>query len=171
MNNDVTDEIDFNNDYMMLVDAGLSFNSPYPLVLHGERKVDIIISFDWSDRGEDTYWPFEELEKAEQWAKERRVPFPDLTTRLQEIKEDWEKGIYEEVYIFRGQSAPTIVHFVMINKSFRRVEDASSDFDILPEYKTLRFGYSEKEFLKFSKLVRHNVIQNRNFFILFSGEG
>lgn len=55
---DESDKIDFDKDNMMLLDAGLSFNSPYPLVLHPCRKVDLIISFDWSDRGKDENWPF-----------------------------------------------------------------------------------------------------------------
>lgn len=42
----------------MLVDAGIAFNSPYPSVLHPSRNVDIIISFDFSDRGDDAALPF-----------------------------------------------------------------------------------------------------------------
>lgn len=59
----ITDEhdllIDSEKKEMMLVDAGISFNSPYPAILHPARKVDVIISFDFSDRGEDKNCPFE----------------------------------------------------------------------------------------------------------------
>lgn len=48
------------------------------------------------------------------------MPFPAL--RLNDIRTKCEKkGDYDEVYIFEGnKEAPTIVHFVMINKSFRK---------------------------------------------------
>lgn len=37
-----------------LVDAGLTFNSPFPPMLRPQRAVDLIISFDFSKRpGED----------------------------------------------------------------------------------------------------------------------
>ena len=42
-----------NKKKLCLVDAGLHFNSPYPLMLRPERGVDIIISFDFSARPKD----------------------------------------------------------------------------------------------------------------------
>ncbi|VDI26880.1 leucine-rich repeat and coiled-coil domain-containing protein 1 [Mytilus galloprovincialis] len=153
---------------MMLVDAGIAFNSPYPAVLHPARKVDVILSFDFSDRGEDKKWPFEELEKAKKWADERNVPFPAL--RLNDIRTKCEKkGDYDEVYIFEGnKQAPTIVHFVMINKSFRKQGkkggsrvNGQQDFDILPKYSTRKFGYSNEEFDKLKSLVEYNVYNNK----------
>ena len=42
-----------------LVDAGIAFNSPYPVLLRPERKVEIILSFDFSQRdGGDKEKPF-----------------------------------------------------------------------------------------------------------------
>lgn len=60
------------------------------------------------------------MEKAEQWAYARHVPFPRLQPELDRIRIDWNNKIYREVYVFPGDgTAPTIVHFVMINESFR----------------------------------------------------
>eukprot|EP00918_Siedleckia_nematoides_P061872 GHVU01134980.1.p1 GENE.GHVU01134980.1~~GHVU01134980.1.p1 ORF type:complete len:110 (-),score=2.40 GHVU01134980.1:72-401(-) len=36
-----------------IVDAGLTFNSPYPLLLRPQRAVDILISFEFSARERD----------------------------------------------------------------------------------------------------------------------
>ena len=44
--------------HLYMVDAGLTFNSPYPLVLRPQREVDIILSFDFSARPSDTTPPF-----------------------------------------------------------------------------------------------------------------
>ena len=46
------------SDHLSLVDAGTLFNSPYPLVLHPDRKIDLILSFDFSKRDEDNTSPF-----------------------------------------------------------------------------------------------------------------
>ena len=44
---------------MCLVDSGIAFNSPYPMLLRPERNVEIILSFDFSQRdGGDTEPPF-----------------------------------------------------------------------------------------------------------------
>jgi len=45
-----------------LVDSGLVFNSPYPLVLRPERDVDIFLSFDFSARDKDDEMPFQVTE-------------------------------------------------------------------------------------------------------------
>lgn len=43
---------------MCLIDAGIAFNSPYPTLLRQERKVEIILSFDFSQRDSDKEPPF-----------------------------------------------------------------------------------------------------------------
>jgi hypothetical protein len=44
---------------MCLVDSGIAFNSPFPTLLRPERKVELILSFDFSQRdGGDTELPF-----------------------------------------------------------------------------------------------------------------
>lgn len=41
-----------------MVDSGLTFNLPYPLILRPQRGVDLIISFDFSARPGDSSPPF-----------------------------------------------------------------------------------------------------------------
>ena len=43
---------------MYVVDGGLTFNSPYPLLLRPQRNVDLLLSFDFSARPSDSSPPF-----------------------------------------------------------------------------------------------------------------
>lgn len=44
---------------MCIVDSGIAFNSPYPTLIREEREVDLLLSFDFSQRdGGDTALPF-----------------------------------------------------------------------------------------------------------------
>lgn len=43
---------------LYLVDSGLTFNSPYPLLLRPQRGVDLFLSFDFSARQSDQTPPF-----------------------------------------------------------------------------------------------------------------
>ena len=45
--------MDTASERLLLVDAGLTFNSPYPVLLRPQRGVDLYISFDFSGRAED----------------------------------------------------------------------------------------------------------------------
>lgn len=63
---------------LFIVDSGLVFNSPYPLLLRPQRAVDMYLSFDFSKRATDSTQPFEELLLAEKWAKQNKVPFPPI---------------------------------------------------------------------------------------------
>ena len=56
---------------VFVVDAGLTFNSPYPAILRPQRTVDLILSFDFSARTTDDSNPFavSEFELAELYFK------------------------------------------------------------------------------------------------------
>ena len=44
---------------MCIVDSGIAFNSPFPAMIRPERKVELILSFDFSQRdGGDKELPF-----------------------------------------------------------------------------------------------------------------
>lgn len=43
---------------LCLIDAGLAFNSPYPLLFQPGRDIDLILSFDFTDRKKDENEPF-----------------------------------------------------------------------------------------------------------------
>ncbi|XP_063420989.1 cytosolic phospholipase A2-like [Mytilus trossulus] len=143
---------------MLIVDAGYAFNSPYPSILRPSRKIDLILSFDFSERDGDKKDPFTDLIEAEKWAKKRGLKFPKIKAKLKTIEEERGQGQYKELYIFEDDGTPTIMHFVMVNSSFRTVGcQICNDFDIFPSYATMRFKYTRPAFNKLHYLVRHNV--------------
>ena len=42
-----------------VVDSGIAFNSPFPALLRPERRVELILSFDFSQREGDKTLPFQ----------------------------------------------------------------------------------------------------------------
>lgn len=50
--------MDTDTSSLYMVDGGLTFNSPYPLLLRPQRGVQLYISFDFSTRRSDIDSPF-----------------------------------------------------------------------------------------------------------------
>ncbi|BFZ00505.1 hypothetical protein BsWGS_03542 [Bradybaena similaris] len=156
--------------HIYMVDAGLTFNSPYPLVLRPQREVDIILSFDFSARDSDNAQPFKELLLAEKWARLNRLPFPPIDTSV------FEREGMKELYIFRHPTdphCPVVLHFVLVNKTFRyykkpgipretKEEFKFADFDIFDDpkapYSTFNFTYAHKNFEQLSQLMEFNTL-------------
>ncbi|XP_069505151.1 cytosolic phospholipase A2 gamma-like [Ambystoma mexicanum] len=91
-------------EYIHLIDAGLAINSAYPLVLRPERKVDLILSFDFS-AGD----PFATLKESAEYCRSNKIPFPIITLDTRE--ENYPSGCY----IFKGPNVPTVMHFPLFN--------------------------------------------------------
>lgn len=155
---------------MYVVDGGLTFNSPYPLLLRPQRHVDLLLSFDFSARPCDTSPPFKELLLAEKWARMNNVPFPPIDPTILD-----REGL-KECYIFRDPRdphCPVVMHFVLINITFRdqvkpgvpRTTDAEkefADFDIFDDpdrpYSTFNFRYTHKAFDRLTQLSEFNTL-------------
>ena len=104
---------------LFIVDSGLAFNSPFPLLLRPQRAVDIYLSFDFSQRPTDSQMPFKELLLAEKWAKQNGVAFPPVQKLAEEYSKDKE---VKEFYVFQDEtdmSCPVVLHFVIVNNRFR----------------------------------------------------
>lgn len=158
--------------HLYVVDAGLTFNSPYPLVLRPQREVDIVLSFDFSARPSDSTPPFKELLLAEQWAKKQKVPFPPIDVSV------FDREGMKEMYIFKHPTDPTcpvVLHFVLINLDFRKFikpgvrrkteeEKSFAQFDIFDDektpYSTFNFKYSHQAFQRLSQLTEFNTLAN-----------
>lgn len=54
----IYEPLDVKSKKIHVVDSGLTYNLPYPLLLRPQRTVDLIISFDFSARPSDTSPPF-----------------------------------------------------------------------------------------------------------------
>ncbi|XP_071160113.1 cytosolic phospholipase A2-like [Mytilus edulis] len=155
---------------LCLIDAGLAFNSPYPLLFQPGRDVDLILSFDFTDRKKDSNDPFKTLLKAEDWARKHEIKFPKINVDKYEGKN------VQEVYIFEDENdpeCPIIMHFVLVNKDFRTYkkpgvkrnesEKEFANFTVYDDQKTFNctnFQYSEKNFDRLSQLSEFIVLNN-----------
>ncbi|XP_062572187.1 cytosolic phospholipase A2-like [Saccostrea cucullata] len=155
---------------LYMVDAGLTFNSPYPLVLRAQRAAEIILSFDFSARPSDTTPPFKELKLAEKWASMNKLSFPPIDTTV------FDREGMKELYIFKHPTdpyCPIVLHFCLVNIEFRRfkapgVERKTEEeikfaaFDIFDDkespYSTFNFKYSHDAFKRLSKLTEFNTL-------------
>lgn len=54
----IYEPLDVKSKKIHVVDSGLTYNLPYPLILRPQRGVDLIISFDFSARPSDSSPPF-----------------------------------------------------------------------------------------------------------------
>ncbi|XP_071163311.1 cytosolic phospholipase A2-like isoform X2 [Mytilus edulis] len=157
--------------HLYMVDAGLTFNSPFPLVLRPQRAVDIILSFDFSARPGDQSPPFKEILLAEKWARLNKLPFPPIDVTV------FDREGMKELYIFKHPTdphCPVVLHFVLVNIDFREFtkpgvrrtakEKEFADFDIFDDpatpYSTFNFKYTHDAFEKLSKLTEFNTLSN-----------
>ncbi|XP_018011748.1 cytosolic phospholipase A2 isoform X2 [Hyalella azteca] len=158
---------------LFIVDSGLAFNSPYPLLLRPQRAVDIYLSFDFSMRKTDNTLPFKELILAEKWACQNKVPFPPVEKLAEQYRDD---GYVREVYVFKNEDdpfCPVILHFPLVNHHFRsfkapgelRTTDEELDFanfkifdDKTNVYASTNFVYEDIQFNRLTKLTEFNTL-------------
>ncbi|XP_060562012.1 cytosolic phospholipase A2-like isoform X1 [Ruditapes philippinarum] len=155
---------------MYLVDAGLAFNSPYPLILRPERQVDIILSFEFSSRKSDKANPLSELVLAAEWAKLNRFPFPEIDPTV------IDREGFKECYLFENPEDPNfpiVMHFILYNNQFRKFKSPGvprvtpedfeyGNFDVFDDsdkpYATSKFQYSNKAFNRLADLMEFNTL-------------
>nr|XP_045607415.1 cytosolic phospholipase A2-like isoform X2 [Procambarus clarkii]WMM34516.1 cytosolic phospholipase A2 [Procambarus clarkii] len=157
---------------LFIVDSGLAFNSPYPLLLRPQRAVDIYLSFDFSQRPSDKAQPFKELLLAEKWAVQNKVPFPPIQNQVGQ----YENEEVRECYVFKhptDQFCPVILHFPLVNNKFKNFkapgvpreteeEFSFADFPIFDDplnpFSSMNFVYEPKQFDRLTKLVEFNTL-------------
>nr|XP_029542637.1 cytosolic phospholipase A2-like isoform X3 [Oncorhynchus nerka] len=169
----IYEPLDVKSKKIHVVDSGLTYNLPYPLILRPQRGVDLIISFDFSARPSDSSPPFKELLLAEKWARMNKLPFPKIDPKV------FDREGLKECYIFKPikgeRNCPTVIHFVLVNINFRMFkapgvpreteqEKKMADFDIFddPEtpYSTFNFQYSNQAFTQLHDLMEFNTLNN-----------
>ncbi|KAK2863799.1 hypothetical protein Q7C36_002953 [Tachysurus vachellii] len=169
----IYEPLDVKSKKIHVVDSGLTFNLPYPLILRPQRGVDLIISFDFSARPGDSSPPFKELLLAEKWARMNKLPFPRIDPKV------FDREGMKECYVFKpskgDKNCPTVIHFVLVNLDFRKFKAPGvpreaepdkelADFDIFddPEtpYSTFNFQYSKKAFTQLHDLMEFNTLNN-----------
>ncbi|XP_048042844.1 cytosolic phospholipase A2 gamma-like isoform X1 [Megalobrama amblycephala] len=128
------------------IDAGLLLNSPYFSVLRKDRKVDLIISLDFSDGD-----PFMTVKKAAEMCREQNIPFPEVNIP----SEDLEKP--KDFYVFKGQNVPTVIHIPLFNvvNCGDKIEDWRS------KYKTFQGSYSAEMITDLMDVAGKNIANNK----------
>ncbi|KAM9324532.1 cytosolic phospholipase A2 [Gastrophryne carolinensis] len=171
----IYEPLDVKSKKIHIVDSGLTFNLPYPLILRPQRGVDLIISFDFSARPSDSSPPFKELLLAEKWARMNKLQFPKIDPHV------FDREGMKECYVFKPKNpsvekdCPTVIHFVLANIKFRKFkapgvpretaeEKAFADFDIFddPEspFSTFNFQYPNDAFKRLHDLMEFNTLNN-----------
>ena len=91
---------------LFIVDSGLAFNSPFPLLLRPQRAVDIYLSFDFSQRKNDDERDikelFRELLLAEKWANQNKVQFPPIEVLVRVF-------LYKQRFTRQGGRTPIFI--------------------------------------------------------------
>nr|XP_009916487.1 PREDICTED: cytosolic phospholipase A2 [Haliaeetus albicilla] len=171
----IYEPLDVKSKKIHIVDSGLTFNLPYPLILRPQRGVDLIISFDFSARPSDSSPPFKEILLAEKWAKMNKLPFPKIDPNV------FDREGMKECYVFKPKDTssekdcPTIIHFVLANINFRKYkapgvpretqeEKDFADFDVFDDpntpFSTFNFQYSNEAFKRLHDLMEFNTLNN-----------
>ncbi|XP_068546766.1 cytosolic phospholipase A2 isoform X2 [Anas acuta] len=171
----IYEPLDVKSKKIHIVDSGLTFNLPYPLILRPQRGVDLIISFDFSARPSDSSPPFKEILLAEKWAKMNKLPFPKIDPNV------FDREGLKECYVFKPKDTssekdcPTIIHFVLANINFRKYkapgvpretpeEKDFADFDIFDDpntpFSTFNFQYPNVAFKRLHDLMEFNTLNN-----------
>ncbi|KAJ8337137.1 hypothetical protein SKAU_G00383570 [Synaphobranchus kaupii] len=100
---EVPEEV-LSKEHTHLEDAGLVMNSPYVAALRPDRKVKLILSFDFS-AGD----PFMTVTQAAEHCKQTGIPFPPV-----EIPEE-DKMQPKDFYVFKSENTPTVIHIPLFN--------------------------------------------------------
>ncbi|XP_054709516.1 cytosolic phospholipase A2-like [Uloborus diversus] len=171
----LTEPASTNKKTLYLVDGGLNFNLPFPLLLRPQRTVDMYLTFDFSSRESDNKAPFKELLLSEKWAELNDCLFPPI----KEIAAEYLKQPSKECYVFKhptNELCPIVLHFPLCNLNFRKFKEPGvpresaeelefADFNIFggeqrKAYSTFNFKYPPKQFDRLSQLMEFNVLNN-----------
>ncbi|XP_034990091.2 cytosolic phospholipase A2 gamma [Zootoca vivipara] len=128
-----------------LIDAGLLINTAYPSLLQSQRKVKLILSFDFS-AGD----PFLTIKKAIKYCEEHGIPFPKIDEKQLQDTDD-----LKDCYIFRGDAecVPTVVHCPLFNK----VNCSDKIHEYREQFSTFKMSYSKEEIEKLLTAAKQNV--------------
>ncbi|KAJ8287363.1 hypothetical protein COCON_G00000220 [Conger conger] len=161
-----------------LVDSGFAVNSGFPPVLRPQRHVDLILSFNYSWNRDQ----FKVLRKTAQYCADHHMPFPQIDFH------SLEEQPLQECYLFqdeRDPRAPIVLHFPLINASFRehctpgvrRVGEAElqeGQVDVESSsspYRTMNLTYEPEDFQRLVNLTAYNVANNRETGVLTCWSG
>lgn len=150
----ITTEAMYSREFLHLVDAGFTINTPYPLVLPPVREAHLILSFDFSSGD-----PFETIRATADYCQRHAIPFPEV--REDQLKE-WAKAP-ESCYILRGERGPVVMHFTLFNK-----DNCGADIERWRKtYNTMKLSdFYTPDLVKDLLMVsKKNVLKNKDIII------
>ncbi|MEE6492513.1 hypothetical protein FKM82_016595 [Ascaphus truei] len=155
---------------LCLVDSAYYINASFPPLLRKERKVDIILSFDYGLTGQ-----FQSVEQTHSYCAQQDISFP----KIELSKKDLENP--KECHVFTNSGkpdVPVILHFPLVNDTFREfkapgVKRSPEEMEdgVVPlsgmftPYNLLNLTYNEQSFNQLLNLAEYNV-QNSEELIL-----
>ncbi|CAN2387300.1 hypothetical protein PRIEUP_LOCUS8334 [Pristimantis euphronides] len=135
-------------EFLSLIDSGLEINSAYPLMLPPNRKVDLILSFDYSEGD-----PFMTLKQTDEYCRINRIPFPKIDL------EDTESEVpSRSCYVFEGdgKGAPDLMHFPLFNNK----SCEGKVHELRKKYATSNTVYNESELGELLNISKLNMELN-----------
>ncbi|KAM3918271.1 cytosolic phospholipase A2 delta-like isoform 2-T2 [Leptodactylus fuscus] len=150
---------------LCLVDSAYYINASFPPLLREERKLDVLLSFDYGLSEK-----FTSVERTKEYCSVHNLCFPNIEV----CKE--ERANPKECYRFPScgnPKCPTILHFPLVNDTFRQFkhpgverltdqekEDGMVDVESKSTYGLLKLTYSEEDFHRLVCLTEYNVENN-----------
>uniref|UniRef100_A0A8B9DT56 Phospholipase A2 n=1 Tax=Anser cygnoides TaxID=8845 RepID=A0A8B9DT56_ANSCY len=157
-------------DYLILIDTAFAFATSYPPLTRPERKMDVILHFNYSS-GSQTG----PLKEASKYFANQGIPFPT------EVPDDQETPNLKECYILGDKESPEtpiVIFFPLVNDTFKEYkapgvkrspsEMAEGDVDVANTcgpYYINNLSYSEEDFDKLVNLSYYNVQNNKDLII------
>uniref|UniRef100_A0A8C3VL39 Phospholipase A2 n=1 Tax=Catagonus wagneri TaxID=51154 RepID=A0A8C3VL39_9CETA len=147
---------------LCLVDAGYFLNTSCPAMFRPGRRLDLILSFDYSLSS-----PFEVLQQMELDCRARGLPFPRVEPSPEEQRQPRECHLFSDP---NCPDAPTVLHFPLVNASFKDhsapgvqrspAELLAGQVDltgVTSPYSMFNMTYKEEEFDRLLQLSDYNV--------------
>ncbi|XP_068017493.1 cytosolic phospholipase A2 epsilon-like [Melanerpes formicivorus] len=157
-------------DYLILIDTAFVFATSYPPLMRPERKVDVILHFNYSS-GSQTG----PLKEASKYFAKQGIPFPT------KVPDDQETPHLKECYVVGDKESPEtpiVVFFPLVNDTFREYkapgvkrspsEMAEGDVDVANTcgpYYINNLSYSKENFDKLVNLSYYNVQNNKDLIL------
>ncbi|XP_078515772.1 cytosolic phospholipase A2 epsilon-like isoform X2 [Lissotriton helveticus] len=161
------DQLTPSADKLCLVDSAYYINASFPPLLRDERKVDIILAFDYG-LGDK----FKSVQQTCDYCTKQGLSFPKVA-----VPEE-DKADPKECYVYHCAEvpdAPIVVHFPLVNDTFKKYKSPGvertptemEDGDVhLSEkgspYGILNMTYDERAFNQLLDLAEYNVMNNRD---------
>ncbi|CAI9176749.1 unnamed protein product [Rangifer tarandus platyrhynchus] len=147
---------------LCLVDAGYFINTSCPAMFRPGRRLDLIISFDYSLSS-----PFEVLQQTELDFRARGLPFPRVEPSPKDRRQPRECHLFSDPAC---PNAPVVLHFPLVNASFKDhsapgvqrgpAELSAGQIDLTgvsSPYSMFNMTYKEEDFDRLVQLCDYNV--------------